>query len=159
MAAPFLISNTSSLVSKGSGASAPVMNTVHPLSPVSNHLGPDWIHMTASEMGQWCGARKRKRETSLSQVQQSPFGFPAARNMPTWHEQYYGRLSKSSRNSPISSSSDGGGYMSDSPPSAYRSQRAQQRREQTHSGSLLVHSGYETDRPSPSVVRPRPAAH
>jgi len=47
--------------------------------------------------------------------------------------------------------------MSDSPPAAYRSQRmVHLRREQTHSGSFLDHSGYETDQPSPSVVRSRP---
>jgi hypothetical protein len=157
MPAPFLSSNQSSLVSTGSGA--PVMNTLDPLTPVSNHLGLDGIHTTASEVGQWSGgARKRKRETSLNQVQESPFGSPAARSMPTFHhEQYYGRPWKSRRNNPISSS-DGGGYMSDSPPAAYRSQRVQQRREQTHSGSFLDRSGYETDpdQPSPSVVRARP---
>jgi hypothetical protein len=152
MAVPFLSSNPSSLVSTGPGA--PVMNTVHPLTPVSNHLGLDGIHTTQSEVGQWSGgARKRKRETSLSQVQQSPFGSPAARSM---HEENYGRPWKSRRNNPIPSS-DGGGYMSDSPPAAYRSQRVQQRREQTHPGSFLDRSGYETDQPSPSVVRaPRP---
>jgi len=48
--------------------------------------------------------------------------------------------------------------MSDSPPATYRSQRVQQRREQTHSGSFLDRSGYETDpdQPSPSVARARP---
>jgi hypothetical protein len=129
---------------------------VHPLTPVSYYLGLDGIHTTPSEVGRSSGgARKRKRETSLSQVQQSSFGSPAARNMPTSDEQYYGRPWKSRRNNPISSS-DGGGYMSDSPPAAYLSQRVQQRREQTHSGSFLDRSGYETDQPPPSVVRARP---
>ena len=135
------------------------MHTVRPLTPVSNHLGLDGIHTTPSEVGQWSGeARKRKRETGLSQVQQSPFGSPAARGMPTLHEQYYSRPRKSRRNNPISSP-DGGGYMSDSPPAAYRSpQRVQQRREQTYSESFLARdrSGYETDQPSPPVVRGRP---
>ena len=135
------------------------MNTVHPLTPVSDHLGLNGIHTTPSEVGQWSGgARKRKRETSLNQMQQSPFGSPAARSMPTLHEQYYSRPWKSRRNNPISSS-DGGGYMSDSPAAAYRSQRVQQRREQTHSGSFLDRSGYEADQPpSPSVVRARPGS-
>ena len=108
-------------------------------------------------MGQWSGgARKRKRETGLSQVQRSPFGSSAARSMSTLHEQHYGRSQKSRWNKPISSP-DGGGYMSDSPPAAYRSpQRVQQRREQTYSESFLYRSGYETDQPSPSVVRGRP---
>jgi hypothetical protein len=155
MPVPFLSSNPSSLVSTGPGA--PVMNTMHPLTPVSDHLGLDGIYTTTSEVGQWSGgARKRKRETSLSQVQQSPFGSPAARStMPTLREQYYGRPWKSRRNNPISSS-DGGGYMSDSPPAAYRSQRVQQRREQTHSGSFMDRLEYEMDQPSQSVVRARP---
>jgi hypothetical protein len=144
---PFLSANPSSLVSTGPGA--PVMSTVCPLSlpSVSNHLGPDGIHTTTSEVGQWSGgARQRKRETSLSRVQQSPFGSSAARSMPTLHEQYYGRPWKSRRNNPISS--DGGGYMSDSPPAAYhRSQSVEQRREQTHSGSFLDRPGYEQANP------------
>src|SRR6266852_4891610 len=132
------------------------MNNVHPLTPVSNHLGLDGIHITPSEVGQRSGGtRKRKRETSLSQVQQSPFGSPAARSMLTLHGQYYDRPWKPRRNNPISTS-DGGGYMSDSPPAAYRSQKVQQRREQTHSGSFLDRSGYETDQPSLSVIRARP---
>jgi hypothetical protein len=155
MAAPFLSSNSSSLVSTGPGA--PVMNTVNPLTPVSNYLGLDGIHTTPSEVGQWSGgARKRKREASVGQVQQSPFGSPAAaRNISTLHEQHSGRPWKSRRNSNRISSSEGGGYMSDSPPAAYRPQRIQQRREQTHSGSFLDRSGHETDQPSPSVVRSR----
>jgi hypothetical protein len=75
--------------------------------------------------------------------------------MPTLHEQYYGRPWKSRRNNPISSS-DGGGYMSYSPPAAYRSPGVQQRSEQTHSGSFLDRSGYETGQSSPSVLRVRP---
>ena len=153
MPVPFLSSNPSSLVSTGPGA--PVMNTVHPLTPGSDHLGLDGIHAIPSEVGRWSGgARKRKRETSFSQVQQSPIGSPAARSMPTLRKQSYGRPWKSRRNNPISS--DGGGYMSDSPPAAYRSRRIQQRREQTHSGSFLDRSGYETDQPSQSIVRARP---
>ena len=83
------------------------------------YLRLDGSHATPSEVGQWFGgARKRKRETSLSlsQVQQVqlPFGSPAARSLLTLHdEQYYGRPWKSRRNNAISS--DGGGYMSDSP--------------------------------------------
>ena len=147
-----------SLVDTGPGA--PVMNTVHPLTPVSNRLGLDGIHTTPSEVGQWShSARKRKREPSLDQVQQSPFGSPAARSIPMCG-QYCGRPRKSRRNNPISSSD--GGQMSDSPPVAYRSQRVQKRREQTHSGSFLDRrSGYETDQPSPSVVvraRPGPSS-
>ena len=156
MPVPFLSSNPSSLVNTGPGA--PAMNTVHPPTPGSDCLGLDGIHTTPSEVGQWSGgARKRKRETSLSQVQQLPFGSPAARSMPTLHRQHYGRPWKSRRNNPFSSS-DGAGYMSDSPPAAYRSQRVQQRREQIHSGSFLDRSGYhdETDQPSTSVVDARP---
>ena len=100
------------------------------------------------------GARKRKWEASVGQVQQLPFGSPTARNIFTLHEQHSGPPWKSRRNNPISSS-DGGGYMSDSPPAAYRPQRIQQRKEQTHSGSFLDRSGLETDQPSPSVVRSR----
>jgi hypothetical protein len=155
MAAPFLSSNSSSLVSTGSGA--PVMNAVNPLTPVSNYLGLDGIHTAPSEVGQWSsGARKRKREASVGQVQQSPFGSPAARNISTLHEQPSGRPWKSRRNSNRISSDDDGGYMSDSPPAAYRPQRVEQRREQTHSGSFLDRSGHETDQPSSSVVRSRP---
>ena len=155
MAAPFLSSNSSSLVSTGLGT--PVMNAVNPLTPVSNYLGLDGIHTTPSEVGQWSGgARKRKREVSVGQVQQSPFGSPPARSISTLHEQPSGRPWKSRRNSRRISSSDGDGYMSDSPPAAYRPQRIQQRREQTHSGSFLDRSGHETDQPSSSVVRARP---
>jgi hypothetical protein len=53
------------------------------------------------------------------------------------------------------SSSDGGGYMSDSPPADFRSQRVLRQREQTHSGSFLYQSGYETNQLSPSVVHAR----
>src|SRR6266852_9829040 len=74
--------------------------------------------------------------------------------MLTLHGQYYNRPWKHRRNNPISSS--GSGYLSDSPPAAYRSQKVQQRREQTHSGSFLDRSGYETDQPSLSVIRARP---
>jgi hypothetical protein len=132
------------------------MNVVNPLTPVSSYLYLNVMHTTPSEVGQWSGgARKRKRKASVGQVQQSPFGSPAARNISTLHEQPSGRPWKSRRNEPISSS-DGGGYMSDSPPAAYRSQRVEQRREQTHSGSFLDQSGHETDQPSSSVVRSRP---
>lgn len=146
----------SSLVDTGPGA--PVMNTVHPLTPVSNHLGLDGIHTTPSEMGRWSGiARKRKREASLNRVRQLPFGSPATRSIPTIYGQYCDRPRKSRRNNPISSDDDG--HMSDSPLAANRSQRVHQRREQTHSGSFLDRSGYETDQPSPSVVvRARPGS-
>ncbi|KAI0266925.1 hypothetical protein BGY98DRAFT_1181004 [Russula aff. rugulosa BPL654] len=88
---------------------------------VSYHLGLDVnhvMHTTPSEVGQLSGgARKRKRETSLGQVQQPPFGSPAAQNISTLHEQHSGRPWKSRRNNPISSS-NGGEYMSDLPPVA-----------------------------------------
>ena len=88
----------------------------------------------------------RERPASV-QVQQLPFGSPpGTESMPTLHEQCnVGSPWKSSQNNPISS--DGGGYMSDSPPAAYLSQRNQQRRYQTHSGSFLDRSEYETDQP------------
>lgn len=125
------------------------MSTVNPLTPVSNHLGLDGMHTTPSEVGQWTGgARKRKRETSLGLVQQSPFGSPAA------HEQRRdsGRPWKSRRNNPISSDDrGGGGYMSDSPPATYSSQRVQQRREETRSASFLDRSEHESEQPSTSV--------
>ncbi len=152
MPEPFLSSNPSSLVSAGSVA--PVINTAHPLTPVSNHLGLDGTHMVPSEAGQWSGgARKRKRETGLSQ---SPFHSPTTRSgMSTSHEHHYRRIWKSRRNNAISPSD--GRYMSDSPPasSGYRPQRVQRQREQTHSGSCLDRSGCDTDQPSPSVVRAR----
>jgi hypothetical protein len=132
------------------------MSTAHPLTPVSSHLGLDGIHTTPSEVGQWPGStRKRKRETSLSHVQQSPFGSSMGRSMPTSHEQYHSRPRKSRRSNPISPPV--GGYVSDSPPAVHRSQRAQQqqRRDQTHSGSRLDRLGYETDQPSSSVGRAR----
>ena len=152
----FLAENPSSLVSTGPGV--PVMNTEHPLTPVSNHLGLDGMHTTPSEVGQWSGgARKRKRETSVGQVQQSPFGFPAVRIISTLYEQHSGRPWKSRQNSNRVSSSDGGGYVSDSPPAAYRPRTVEQRREKTYSGSFLDRPGHETDQPSPSVVRSRPA--
>lgn len=148
MGAPFLSSNPSLLVSTGPGA--PDVNPVHPPAPVSNHLDLDGVHTASSEVGQQTGgSRKRKRETSLSQVQKSPFGSPAARNMPTLHEQYHGPP----RNNPISS---GGEKISDSPPAACRSRRDQQGREQTYSGSFFDRSGDDTDQPSPSVVRAHP---
>ena len=129
----------------------------HALTPVSIHLGLDGMYTTPSEMGQCSGgARKRNREAGLSQVQQSPFGSPAARSMPTLNEQHYGRPRKSRRNNPIFSP-DGGGYLPDSPPAAYRSpQRVQQRREETYPESFLDRSGYEADQLSPSVLRGRP---
>ena len=101
------------------------------------------------------GARKRKRETSLGQVQQPPFGSPAAQNISTLHEQHSGRPWKSRRNNPISSS-NGGEYTSDLPPVAYRPQRVQQQREQTHSGSFLDrsrHPGWFTALPQSLVAR------
>ena len=67
MAASFLSSNSSSLISTGPGA--PVMNAVNALTPVSNYLGLDGIHTTPSDVGQWSGgARKRKQEASVGQV-------------------------------------------------------------------------------------------
>jgi hypothetical protein len=142
------------------------MDTAHPLTPVSNRLDLDGIHTTPpdhKEVGQRSGgAKKRKRETSLRRIQQPPFGSPESRNlsdtieataspparsMPSSHE-HYDRPWKSRRSNPISSFD--GGYMSDSPPTAYRSQRVQ-RRDQTHPGSRLDRSGYETDQPLPSV--------
>ncbi|KAI0278239.1 hypothetical protein BGY98DRAFT_1176707 [Russula aff. rugulosa BPL654] len=64
----------------------------------------------------WWG-KKAQAETSLGQVQQPPFGSPAAQNISTLHEQHSGRPWKSRRNNPISSS-NGGEYMSDLPPVA-----------------------------------------
>jgi hypothetical protein len=111
------------------------MNTANPLTPVSNHLGLDGIHTTPpdhKEVGlRSGGTRKRKRETSLSRIKLSPFD-----------------SRKSRRGNPISSFD--AGYMSDSPPAAYCSQRIKIR-DQTLSGSHLGRSGYETDQPLPSV--------
>ena len=144
MGAPFLSSNPSRLVSTEPGA--PNVNPVHPPAPVSSYLDLDEVHTASSEVGQRTGSsRKRKRETSLGQVQKSPFGSPAARNMPTLHEQYHGPH--------LSSGSE---KMSDSPPAACRSRRDQQGREQTYSGSFLDRPGDDTDQHSPSVVRARP---
>ena len=143
------------------------MNNAHLLTPVSNHLDLDGIHTTPSDhkgAGQWSvGARKRKRETSLSHIQ---LGTPescnlsntvdspvAARSLSTSHD-HYGRVSKSRRNNPISSFD--GGYMSDSPPAAHRSQK-DRRREKAHPGSRLDRSGYETDQPLPSVRARQPS--
>ena len=123
---------------------------------LSNDHGLDEILTTLPEPGQRSGgARKRKRETDPTEVQRSPFGSPAARSMPAlYDEQYSGHPRKSRRNNPISS--DSGGCTSDSPPAAYGSQRVQQGREQTHSGSFSDRLEYVTDQPSPSVVRARP---
>ena len=135
---------------------------MHPPTPVSNHLqvGLDGIHTTPSEVGQWSGgARKRKQETSLSQVQQLqlPFSSPAARSLLTLHdEQYYGRSCKSRLNNTISSSaSDGGGYMPNSPPGSL-SFATDSPKPKGEIGLFLDRSGYETDQPSPSVVRAHP---
>jgi hypothetical protein len=119
------------------------VDPVHPPAPVSDHLGLDEVGQRAG------GSRKRKRETSLSQVQKSPFGSPSAQNMPSLHEQYHGPP----RNNPISS---GGEKMSDSPPAACHSRKDRQGREQTYSESFLDRSGDDPDRPSPSVVSARP---
>jgi hypothetical protein len=134
------------------------MNNAHLLTPVSNHLDLDGIHTTPS-----VGARKRKRETSLSHIQlgtpescnlSNTIGSPAAaRSLATSHD-HYGRASKSRRNNPISSFD--GGYLSDSPPAAHRSQR-DRRREKAHPGSRLDRSGYETDQPLPSVRARKPS--
>ena len=140
------------------------MGTARLLTPVSNHL--DGTHTTPSDrVGQWSvGARKRKREGSLSHIQ---LGTPescnlpntldvsaAARSKPTSHD-HHGRTWKSKRSNPVSSFD--GGYMSDSPPAAHRSQR-DRRRDQAHSGSrLLDRSGYETDRPLPSARARQPS--
>ena len=113
------------------------MNTADPMTPVSNHRDLDGIHTTPpdhKDMGlRSCGTRKRKREASLGHIQLSPFG------------------SRKSRRGNLMSSFDGG-YMSDSPPAAYRSQRVKLR-DQTLSGSRMDRSGYETDQPLPTAGR------
>ena len=141
------------------------MSTARLLTPVSNHPDLDGTHTTPSDrVGQWSvGARKRKREASLSHIQ---LGTPescnlpntldvsaVARSKPTSHD-HHGRTWKSKRNNPVSSFD--GGYMSDSPPAAHRSQR-DRRRDKAHSGSRLDRSGYETDQPLPSARARQPS--
>ena len=113
------------------------MNTADPMTPVSNHRDLDGVHTTPpdhKDVGLRSGvARKRKREASLSHMQLSPFG-----------------SRKSRRGNPMSSLD--AGYMSDSPPVVYRSQRVKPR-DQTISVSRLDRSGYETDQPFPSAGR------
>ena len=105
------------------------------------------------------GARKRKRETSLSHIQRLPFDSPESRSFTntvesatartmTPHE-HHTRPWKSRRSDPISPFD--GGYMSDSPPVAYRGHKRAHRKGQVASGSHMYHSGYETDQPLPSV--------
>ena len=117
------------------------------------------IHKEAGQSG---GTRKRKRQTSLGNVQQSPFGSPqsrnyinstidasaAARTTPTSHE-HYNRALKSSRSDATSSFESG--HTSDSPPGTYRSQRVQRKDQVTSSGSRRHLSGYETDQPLSST--------
>jgi len=150
-------SNPSPLVNPGPTAS--LSNTPHLLTPVSTHLDLDVIHATPpSHIEEWSGgARKRKRGTSLDRMQQLLFSSPRSRNLAntidgssatrTPHGQYT-RPWKSRRSDPTSSFD--GGYVSDSPPAAYRGQRAQ-RKDQIVSGSRMHVSGYETDQPTTSV--------
>lgn len=144
------------------GSVASALNTAHLLTPVSNALdleGTPTTPLSHEESGQWAiGARKRKRETSLSHIQHSLYDSSDGRNFPnifdaptragpTPHE-HYPRPRKSRRSEPITPFD--GGYMSDSPPAAYRGQRVQ-RKEQIASGSRSHNAGYETDQPLSSV--------
>ena len=111
MPAPFLSSGQSSHVGTG------VMNPAHLLTPVSHPLDLDGINKTPSDHK---GARKRKREPSLSHMQlgtpescklPNAIDSPAtARSLSTSHD-HYGRTSKSRRNDSISSFDSG--YVSD----------------------------------------------
>ena len=153
----FFGSNPSPLVNPGPTSS--LLNTAHLLTPVSTHLDLDGVRATppTHKEERSGGPRKRKRETSLGRKQQSPFGSPQSRNPTniidasaaarTSHGQYT-RPWKSRRSEPTSSFD--GGYASDSPPAAYRGQRAQ-RKDQIVPGSRVHVSGYETDQPTPSM--------
>jgi hypothetical protein len=149
--------NPNPLVNPGSITSP--SNTPHLLTPVSTHLDLDGVHATSPRHNEeWPGgARKRKRGTSLDRMQQSPFSSPRSRDLTNTTDALcatrsphgrYARPWKSRRSDPTSSFD--GGYVSDSPPAAYRGQRAQ-RRGQIVSGSRLHVSGYETDQPTTSV--------
>ena len=158
MPTQFFGPNPSPLVNPGPTASS--LNTAHLLTPVSTHLDLGGAHATPpSHKEEWSGgARKRKRETSLGRRQQSPFGSPQSHSLThtidasaaarTSYGQYT-RPRKARRSEPTSSF-DHGGYVSDSPPAAYRGQRAQ-RKDQIVSGSRMHVSGYETDQPTPSM--------
>jgi len=157
MPTQFFGSNPSPLVNPGPTASS--LNTAHLLTPVSTHLDLDGAHATPpNHKEEWSGgARKRKRETSLCRRQQSPFSSPQSHNRTntidgsaaarTLHGQCT-RPRKARRSEPTASFD--GGYASDSPPAAYRGQRAQ-RKDQIVSGSRMHVSGYETDQPTPSM--------
>ena len=150
-------SNPSPLVNPGPAVSS--SNTAHLLTPLSTHLDLDGAHATSpSRNEEWAGgARKRKRGTSLDRMQQLPSSSPRSRNLANTIGAssatrtplgQYTRPWKSRRSDPTLSFD--GGYVSDSPPAAYRGQRAQ-RRDQIVSGSRAHVSGYETDQPTTSV--------
>jgi hypothetical protein len=142
------------------GPVVPVSNTTHPLTPMSNVLDLEGIPATPlnlEEPGQWAlGARKRKRGTSVSHIQPplfdssdgrnltSPFDV-SARTVPTPYE-HDSRPRKSRRSNPLITPFDGGGYMSDSPPTT--TLRAQRKDQIASSSRLHSSAGYETE---PSV--------
>ncbi len=142
---------------------------VQPLTPVSNGLDLDGTLATPfhqRDSVQRAGdAKKRKRETSLTHIQQPlVYGSPEGGNIVHAPEtsgqaistpnEHNARPRKSRRNGSISSFDNG--YMSDSPPTAHRVPRSL-RKDFGPSTSQLHHAGYETDRPL-SSVRSRPSS-
>ncbi|KAH8992882.1 hypothetical protein EDB86DRAFT_1427221 [Lactarius hatsudake] len=140
-----------------------------PLTPISNGLDLDSTLATPFHQRESVqrvgGAKKRKRETSLTHIQlPSIFDSPESGNLVHAPEtsgqaistpkEHNPRPQKSRRNGSISSFDDG--YKSDSPPAAHRGAKSQ-RKDFGPSTSHLHHAGYETDQP-PSSVRLRPSS-
>jgi hypothetical protein len=139
-----------------------------PLTPISNGLALDGTLATPFHQKESVqrvgGAKKRKREASLTHIPQPPvYDSPEGGNfmqasetsgqaMPT-RDEHNPRPRKARRNGSDSSFDDG--YMSDSPP-AYRGSKSL-RKGLGPSRSHLHHTGYETDQP-PSSVRSRPSS-
>ena len=136
-----------------------------PLTPMSNDLDLDGMLATPFHQRESVqragGTKKRKRETGLTQTQQplvyhsqegDNFGHASevsGQAMSSPNE----RPRKSRRNGSISLVNDG--YLSDSPPGAYRGSNSMRKGLGT-STSHLDHAGYETDQ-TPSSVRSRPS--
>jgi hypothetical protein len=146
MPAPFLVSNPSSLVSTGPGA--PVMNTGHPLMPVSNPLGLNGIHTTPFEVGQLSGEESTRERPASVRCDNRHSVLPRQKICPPCRSNTVAAHGSSDGTTPSL-------LLMLVDTCTIRLPQVQQRREQTHSGSFLDRSGYDTDQPSPSAVRAR----
>lgn len=156
MPTPALSSNPSPLIT---GPVTKLSAMVQPLTPVSNGLDLDGTLATPFHQRESVqrigGAKKRKRETSLTHTQQ-PLVYDSLQGGNFRHasetpgqaistpNEHNPRPRKSRRNASISSLDDG--YMSDSPPGA-----KSLRKDFGPSTSRLRHAGYETDQPLSSI--------